>query len=99
MASNRLQDRTDTNLGSFGIDSNYFSSIVWDDLPFKNKVKNLPSGLGVEGKPFYPVESDHALSPEWWPCGDPHFVLGTEGQCIGSLAGGTTASAGAEGKS
>lgn len=88
MASSRLQDRTDTNLGSLGIHDNYFNSKVWGDgLPFKKKIKSLPSGLGVEGKQFYPVGSEHALSTEWWPCGDPRFVLGTEDQSTGSWQG------------
>lgn len=37
---------------------------MWGDgLPFKKKIKNLPSGLEVEGKQFYPVGSS-MLSPQ-----------------------------------
>lgn len=62
---------------------------MWDKIAFENEVKKIKICHLVGGgrQTVLPCGPECAGSTEWWPCGDPRFVLGTKGQATDSLAG------------
>lgn len=94
--SNRLQDRTETNLRSFGISDNLFQpqSVRW--LRLRMRLRKLESviWLGVAGRQFYPVDQS-VLAPQNGGHVETHALfLAPKANPLAPWQAGTTASSG-----